>query len=202
MGSFDASWNWEHGPVRIEYRVPVADEGLEKGALGSNHRRSVNRGDRAGWRLEEMAGRAGVRVINEVKWNASVRQRGSSSSFEASTRGWDPSVDESSKFSSTHGGRVFAVIDGEQLLAAALVIWSSGRAFYVEGGSTQEGYRVGAAHWMHFNIINLICNRGISVYNFGGIPTGGQDPQSPHHGLHRFKRGFGALECEVRGFRS
>jgi lipid II:glycine glycyltransferase (peptidoglycan interpeptide bridge formation enzyme) len=87
---------------------------------------------------------------------------------------------------------MFAAWNGDTPLAAALIGWGNGRAFYIMGGSTPEGYEAGASVWLHWRIINQLAESRFTHYNLGGASPTASNADDPAHGLYRFKTAFGA----------
>ncbi|MDT8342169.1 MAG: peptidoglycan bridge formation glycyltransferase FemA/FemB family protein [Longimicrobiales bacterium] len=183
---------------RWEYRVPVRDADAQRSALSAGHRRKVARGDRSGWRFEELYGGEAIRAMGAVKEGAASRARRRRRPLYGFGPAWDPGAlvpTGEDRF----GGSVWAVLDGDALLCAATVIWAGERSFYVEGGSTPAGYAAAASHWMHVRVMEALGRVGVRMYNMGGAPAGAREPENPHFGLHRFKLGFGAHVVGVEG---
>ena len=95
------------------------------------------------------------------------------------------------------GTGVFAAWDGDVLLAAKLVGWGGRRAYYIAGGSTADGYSVGASAWLQWRIALTFAAASYAEYNLGG--AGGKGDGGD--GLRRFKQGFGAQTVERWGAR-
>ncbi|HSG46181.1 MAG TPA: peptidoglycan bridge formation glycyltransferase FemA/FemB family protein [Longimicrobiales bacterium] len=183
---------------RREYRVAILAPDAQLAALADTHRRRVDQGDREGWSLERFAGDRAREAMRAVKAGTAQRASRKGRAFELAGEAWDPS-DLVPPGETRLGGAVWAAMADGVLLSAVTVIWAGDRAFYVEGGSTPAGYAAVASHWMHTRIMNALGSTGIRLYNMGGAPAGAHEPASPHHGLHRFKMGFGAHEVRVQG---
>ncbi len=95
------------------------------------------------------------------------------------------------------GTGVFAAWNGDVLLAADLVGWGGRRAYYIAGGSTTDGYSVGASAWLQWRIALTFAAAGHTEYNLGGASAEGDT----EGGLRRFKQGFGARTVERWGAR-
>ena len=176
-------------PDRQEYIVPLAPgRDGEEAECSSHHLRYIRRGEREQWNLGILRGESAANALEEVMGLAGQRaaERGS---------GFDPVVPPLAADAATDdpwGGTTFAAHRGDTLLAAALIGWCNGRAFYVSGGATEAGYAVGASAWLHWRIQQRLRADGFTAYNLGGAPISATNPADPSHGLHRFKTGFGA----------
>ncbi|MBN2380697.1 GNAT family N-acetyltransferase [candidate division WOR-3 bacterium] len=67
--------------------------------------------------------------------------------------------------------------------AGALVLYEPSRAIYWHGASIADP-EPGSAHFLHYQIMNHLAKRGVSIYDFG--------PSAGLEGVERFKQGFGA----------
>ncbi len=153
------------------------------------HRRHIRGGERAGWTLRALAGAEAMPALEAVR--AVEAQRG------WDLRRWCEDLEDLRRHD--WGATVFTAWNRTTLLAAALVGWSSDRAYYVAGGSTPEGYRESAAAWLHWRIMTILAESGLTTYNLGGTSAAAADPHDTSHGLYRFKRGFGATIVACRG---
>ncbi|MBI4420472.1 MAG: GNAT family N-acetyltransferase [Gemmatimonadetes bacterium] len=207
LDSFDALWQIgaPNQPTallsRQEHEVVLEPSGAALwGRLAAGHRRQVRRGDRAGWRLDLIWGTQARDLLGTVQDLASSRAAARGDGFRAQL---PRLVAEASSPTDRHawGAATFTVWREATPLAAALVGWANGRAFYVLGGSTAAGYEAGAGIWLHWRIICRLCEEGFTAYNLGGTPPSAQSPSDPAHGLYRFKLGFGARLVPCRGAR-
>jgi RimJ/RimL family protein N-acetyltransferase len=88
-----------------------------------------------------------------------------------------------------------AVRDGE-IVSSVLVLRSPSRAYYHSAGSSPDGMKTGASHFLIHEIARTLEAEGIQEFNLGGAPEGST--------LARFKQGFGGrvlslnnVECHV-----
>jgi len=198
LGSFDARYALAPA-TRLEYVVQLPPDGDLSGALSSQHRRNVRRGDRDGLELGVATGAAAAEAIVAVQRSASERAA-------TRERGFSPVEDTrwrgslvSSLPAPRAGLAVFTATRAGTLLSAILIGWAAGRAFYAVGGSTPEGFERGAAPWLHVRAMRELARSGVRFYNLGGTPLDASQPDSPAHGLYRFKTGFGAEVAERGG---
>lgn len=207
VDSFDAGWiprpveGAVEGRLRHEYRLPLcADPEALAARFGRAHRRHLARGEREGWTFRSLCGDEAAAVLHAVQSAASDR----------ATRRGDPFVvGTPAEALRRHGAephrawgiRTFAAYAGDELLAAVLAGWGGGRAFYLVGGSTPEGYRRSAAVWLHWRVMALLAAHGCAAYDLGGTSASAAAPSDPAHGLFRFKTGFGAEVVPCRGLR-
>ncbi len=85
----------------------------------------------------------------------------------------------------------FAVYKGETI-AAAMIIFYGGSAFYHHGASIQRYDKIPASYLLQFNAILEAKKRGLKLYNFWGVSPEDR-PNHPWAGLSLFKKGFGGF---------
>ncbi|HEX8694378.1 MAG TPA: GNAT family N-acetyltransferase [Longimicrobium sp.] len=206
MDSFDAGYRADPpggalpARERREYVVALdADPAELLRGLARTHRRHAARGDREGWAVRALRGDAAVELLARVQRTASGRAARRGGGFPtgeppaAAGRPADPAR--------PWGLCTFGAFAGDAPLAAALVGWAGGCAYYLMGGSTEEGYRLDAATWLHWRLMRTFAGAGCRAYNLGGAPAEAERAEHPQHGLHRFKLAFGARPTECRGAR-
>jgi hypothetical protein len=187
------------GTLRNEYRVHLArtDEELRHG-LSSNHARHVRRGEREGWRLDITPANTAAAMLAHVSDAGTTRAAMRGNAFTAAA--WN--LDHLARLSDDQWGlAMYCAYSDRTLLSAALIGYGGARAFYLCGGSTEEGYARGAAIWMHWNTMLSLRERGIAIYNLGGVPASAMRTSHPAKGLHRFKAGFGSELVALNGVR-
>lgn len=204
VDSFAAGWERPHTAAlngtedRLEFLVRLdADSQELEQRLAPQHRRHIRRAELSGWTLRAVTGNDAVSLLRTVQGAAAARgsQRGNSFEPTLPTAAIKAGVGEPGP---GWGTTVFAAF-GTEPLGAVLIGWANQQAFYVVGGSTPAGYRVGAAAWLHWRIILLLRERGFRVYNLGGASDSAAEPNDPQHGLYRFKTSFGAQVLTRRG---
>lgn len=77
-----------------------------------------------------------------------------------------------------------------QLIAAAIIIFYAGQAFYHHSGSIHQFRDVNASYLLQWRVIQEAKRRGCTHYNFWGISPENR-PKHPWAGLSLFKKGFG-----------
>ena len=73
------------------------------------------------------------------------------------------------------------------ILCAQLIVFSTQRAYYLLGGTNQEGYELGANALVLFHEIENLAHNGYDAFNLGGVAN-----DSGASGLAFFKESFGA----------
>lgn len=85
---------------------------------------------------------------------------------------------------------------GEYIAAAIVVFWQ-GQAFYHHGASSSKHPQIPASYLLQWRAIQEAKNRNCSIYNFWGIvdvENAQKRKRHPWHGLSLFKKGFGGYE--------
>ena len=82
-----------------------------------------------------------------------------------------------------------------ELIAAAIIIFYNGQAFYHHSGSLQKFPDINASYLLQWRVIQEAKRRGCTLYNFWGISPNDR-PNHPWAGLSLFKKGFGGFAEE------
>lgn len=80
-----------------------------------------------------------------------------------------------------------------QILYAALIVFSNGSAFYHHGASRILCGEPSASHFVQWSAMMEAKRRGCTLYNFWGVSPENKK-NHPWAGTSRFKRGFGGFE--------
>lgn len=88
-------------------------------------------------------------------------------------------------------GRVFLMTHENQSVSGAFITIYEGRAYYVYGGSNDEGFKMDAPALLFWKIFSRCRELGCREFNMGGVPASAVNPEAKSHGLYRFKSGFG-----------
>jgi glycosyltransferase involved in cell wall biosynthesis len=198
-GSCDPARVDRPGRLRQEYVVELADDEALLGRFSTLSRRLSRRGDREGWSHRTLGGEEALSAIEEVLGHASLRARARGEQLSAA-RPPETSGRPTEDLYSAWGIRTFAAFRDDELLAACIIGWGNRRAYLLQGGSTPEGYRRGAAAWLHWRTMRCLRDAGCTAYNLGGAGDA-EDPGGPGQGLRQFKLGLGAQPVECRGGR-
>ncbi len=79
-----------------------------------------------------------------------------------------------------------------ELIAAAIIIFYNGQAFYHHSGSLQQFDDINASYLLQWRVIQEAKKRGCVLYNFWGIAPDNK-PRHAWRGLSLFKKGFGGF---------
>lgn len=83
-------------------------------------------------------------------------------------------------------------------ISAGVFIFDKDKLNYVYGGTYKEYMPLMAQYKMQMEMIKLAMERGLPIYDFGGI-SGNFTPGSENYGVYEFKRGFGGNVLEYIG---
>jgi len=206
LDSFDS--RWDHHPLlngeraRQEYVVTLDSRvGELAPRFDETHRRHLRRGEREGWEIRLLQGDEASAALEAVQYAAARRAEVRGDAFESRLPALAALKKPRSGLDASWGVETFAAWCRDMLLAAVLVGWANHRAYYILGGSTPEGYGRSASVWLHWAVMRMLAGHGCTAYNLGGTPDSAVRPESPAHGLFRFKHGFGAEIVRCRGVR-
>lgn len=184
---------------RHEYLVELAaDPEIQLRNFGETHRRHARRGEREGWRLLRPGSERAAEVLALVTEEASSRAARRGAGFDPAALG--PGDLTQASLEEPEGLAIFAAEAGNICLSAIRIGWAGRRGYHLMGGSSPEGYRLGAAVWLHWRVMAALVQAGITTYNLGGAPAEAPEVNHPAHGLHRFKSGFGSKMVAGQGF--
>ena len=188
------------GRPRIEFVLSL-DGGADALLAGMrpSHRRHVRQGERAGWTLRVPRGDDALRLLGSVREGASARAAARGDGFEAGLPA--AAFGHAVARTAAWGTATFAAYDGDVALGAVGAGWAGGCAYLLSGGSTPEGYRRSAAHWLAWRVMAELAAAGLASHNLGGVPAEARSPDHPAYGLYEYKRGYGGEEVPCRGAR-
>ncbi len=98
-------------------------------------------------------------------------------------------------FAADAGAALFFGKVGEKVVAAAMIIFYNGQAFYHHSGSLSDGSGSNVSYLLQWRVIQEAKRRGCTLYNFWGISPDDK-PKHPWAGLSLFKKGFGGFAEE------
>jgi hypothetical protein len=157
----------------------ISKDGMKM--LSSNHRRNIHKGERADLSchirkdLEACKDHARMMAFSMQR----RQNRGQAISYVPSPEKWFDYVQ-------CEAGFIMQAKHDAAWVSSLLILQSSRQAYYVSGGTSPEGMRLGAAHFLMWNVIKYLSSGGVSILNLGGV----SEIDTP--GLARFKAGFGA----------
>jgi hypothetical protein len=97
------------------------------------------------------------------------------------------------------GCRTYVARHDGETLAAILVAWFAGRAYYLFGGSVGVKRELMAAYAVQWAAMRDAARSGCRDYDLWGVPPSADDTEHPWHRLWQFKAGFGGDLVEYCG---
>lgn len=153
--------------------------------MGSNHRRNLKRAARAGYELRVAIDAHALRS-HAALVDASTERRISRGSGEQT--GFQQSFPAA--LLRTGAACLYQAGNGGEVASSMLALRSSTGTYYHSAGTTPDGMKQGASHFLVHEIARTLQAEGMARFNLGGVSPG-QD------GLRRFKTGFGATEIPL-----
>lgn len=81
-------------------------------------------------------------------------------------------------------GQLFQALHKGRVVSSLLVLRSAHTAYFHSLGTSPQGMRIGASHFLIYDVCRQLFQQGVRTFNLGGAPEGSS--------LARFKAGFGA----------
>jgi hypothetical protein len=154
------------------YLVDVFKEGL---TFSSNHRRNINKAKNLGIHLIDQSPEAAIADHFRLRQSSFDRR---------SARGEQIFESFPMRYFSTGHGKLWQCgLDGEVLSSNLIVFGLDGAWHYESAGTSPDGFKKGASHFLHAAIMDAAREASIRWYDLGGAA-----PTNP--GLARFKEGF------------
>lgn len=163
---------------RVEYVIDLRQPDLWR-PVRKGHRWSINRARKAGLQLQCTTSEEQCRIHGQMMAASMQRRKGRGERVST-----DIHVEPLLVFLRTGAGILSqAVLEG-QVLSSALVLLSDRGAYYQTAGTSPEGIDLGASPFLVFETARNLQERGLQVFNLGGVSEINQ-------GLREFKTGFG-----------
>lgn len=170
--------------ARSEYVLPLSNSILWD-KLSSNHRRNIKRGLKADLQ---------VRCITTEQACEEHARLGRASMLRRNNRGESVTLDiQAERFLAlieSGAGELYQATGDSEVLSSVLVLKAEKGAYYQSAGTSPEGMKIGASHFLIYNIAEALQKESMELFNLGGA-----DESNP--GLQRFKSGFGATEVKL-----
>jgi hypothetical protein len=168
--------------ARREFILDLAEVLKEdKKKLSSNHRRNIRKAEEAGLSFEI---KNSFEACKDHALMLTHSMRRHSVRYDTSPEEWFAYIRQGVGFI------IQAMLD-HTCLSSVLILKTSHQAYYLTGGTSSEGMKVGASHFLMWKVIQYLADAGVSTLNLGGV-TENDTPA-----LERFKAGFGAKSVEL-----
>jgi lipid II:glycine glycyltransferase (peptidoglycan interpeptide bridge formation enzyme) len=179
-----------HRWARTEYLIELGADDLLSRASQS-HRQRIRLGAKSGLQLKRTRETSQCITHLELIGSSMTRRTGRSSG--------DGAAGELNSYRillETGAGELFQArrLDDDACLASMLVLRAPKGGYDQSSGSTEEGKRLGASHFLVHAVASALEKEGATVLNLGGA-------RASEEGLQGFKRRFGAREVELTSAR-
>jgi hypothetical protein len=172
--------------IRCEYRWDLGEDG--RSGLSTNHRRNIKRGGQANLALRQVADVGGCERHADLMASSMDRRRGRGEEIATARQ---VQFDEASALVRHGAGRLFQATDaGGAALSSILVLLAGEGAYYHSAGTSPEGMKIGASHWLVYEIAGVLRASGARGFILGGVSERGS-------GREQFKSGFGARRVDL-----
>ena len=169
---------------RIEYVIYLKNSSLWD-QLSSNHKRNIKRGQKAGLQM---------RCITTEQACEEHARLGRASMVRRDNRGESVTLDiQAERFLAlikSGAGELYQAIGDRAVLSSVLILKADRGAYYQSAGTSPEGMKTGASHFLIYNIAEALKKESMELFNLGGA-------DESQTGLKRFKTGFGGTEVKL-----
>ena len=179
---------------RIEFLIDLtqSDDELWKG-LSAHHQRKIKKADRQGLVFEVSTDVDAMRYFRELQTVSRNRKKQPGEYVVMPEESCYAEMGNS--YLRNDLGRVFLMTHEGRVVSAALISLYRGRALYVLGGTSEEGFAREAPVLLFWKAMSRCRELGCRELNLGGVPAGASNPGAPSHGLYRFKSNFGGRQA-------
>jgi hypothetical protein len=164
--------------TRQEFVLRLTDTDLPS-LLGSNHKRNVMKAQKAGVTIR--------RTRERPEWLSDHTALMSHSAGRRTARGESVSISTDSisyrALMENGAAELFQAVSGTNVLSSVLVLLSPRTGYYHSAGSSPDGMKMGASHFLMHGITRILKDECRETFNLGGAAEGSS--------LARFKLGFG-----------
>jgi hypothetical protein len=176
-----------------QYVLDLGDPGWER-KVARKHRQNIKRALETGATLRRTAGadacREHVRLM--AMSMERLRKRGEAVSGAGVERQWSLCF----QFTQKRAGELFQAVAGSEVLSSAVVLRAAEGAYYESAGTSPEGMKCGASHFLLYSIARVLREESVRTFNLGNAEVPG-DPGASNPGLELFKLRFGATPVSV-----
>jgi ribosomal protein S18 acetylase RimI-like enzyme len=165
---------------RQEFVLDLRVDNLRE-RFSPSHKRNIRKAERAGLRVART--RSQTALAEHLRMKQCSRERRCSRGEEVGEGG---TVQEASALLESNAGELYQVIRDGVVFSSVLVLRSRKGACTHSSGTSKEGMKTGASHFLRAEIASRLKTEGVEVFNLGGALE--------DSGLAQFKAGFG---CKV-----
>jgi hypothetical protein len=176
--------------TRTEYLIDL-DAGDLLSRATQSHRQRIRLGAKSGLQLKRTREASACITHLELIGSSMTRRTGAHSGA-----GGPGELNTCRVLLETGAGELFQArrLEDDVCLASMLVLRAPQGGYDQSSGSTEEGKRLGASHFLVHAVASALQAEGASILNLGGA-------RSSEEGLQGFKRRFGSREVELTSAR-
>jgi hypothetical protein len=171
-----------HGEIyrgsRCEYIIDLMRPDLWEN-ISSNHMRNIKRGLKADLQVRRVENDISCREHMRLTAASLSRRRNRGESVISRNH-----LNTFLAFIKSGAGEIFQAFFNGEVVSSVLVLRAEEGGYYQSAGTSPEGMKCGASHFLIQRIAEILCSESTKRFNLGGA-----DPSSK--GLVRFKTGFG-----------
>jgi hypothetical protein len=175
---------------RCEYVLDLGDREWEQ-RVAQKHRYNIRKALQAGVTLRNATGADACRahvLLMAATWER-LRKRGVSILFDVERLcAWSLLLTEKG------AGVLFQAVTGGKALSSVMVLRAAEGVYEETAGTSPEGMRCGASHFLIYSIARALQKESVRVFNLGGAES--------NPGLNLFKSRFGATPVFLESARS
>jgi hypothetical protein len=178
---------------RIEFILDLTkpEEELWK-QLAEHHRRKIKKANKHGLLFEEVCTLDAMKQLRKLQISSRDRRMRRGEHLGMLDEAFY--VEMGKGYFEKNLGRIFLITHENQAISSAFVSMYAGKALYVLGGSSDEGFKLDAPALLFWKIFSRCRELGCREFSMGGVPTSAVNPESQSFGLYRFKAGFGGRQ--------
>ena len=154
--------------------------------ISPNHHRNINKAKKNGVLLTLTQPDEKSILTHLALINLSMQRR--SDRGEPTSLATDDSAIK--KISQTGAAYIYQATIGEKIFSSKLVFFVNDYAYYHSGGTTEEGMKIGASHFLMYSIVDSLRKKGIKILNLDLASAAAG-------GLARYKSDFGSEVWKV-----
>jgi hypothetical protein len=168
---------------RTEYQLGLIGRDVFAG-LSTHHRGRVKKGRARGLAVHRSVSGEAFDAHLALHSNSMARRKERHEEVPLE----ESSADEAALLAN-HAAELYQAMSGEDTASSLLIMKSSRGAYFKSAGTSPEGMRVGASHFLVLETALALQSEGFEVFHLGGV-------RQEEEGLRAFKAGFGATPIE------
>jgi len=178
---------------RLEFVIDLAlpEELLWKNLSGT-HRRKIGKARKYELKLETADDLEGMRKFRKLQVQSRDRRLDRGEDIGSIEDAYYEKLGQA-YFDRNLGRVYFLTLEGIPVSGAFVSVYAK-KAYYVYGGSSDEGFQMNAPALLFWEMFANCRENGCAEFNLGGVPALAADKEAQSHGLYRFKSGFGGRE--------